>query len=221
MEQKIQKWNKWLQVLRQEITKLIQSNYIYAETREIVIANPDINNSNIFYDWLTRNYVCTTLMGIRRQLDEHSDSISLVKFLRDLQINNTLLTRKRHLTLYSKDMQSLGNNIFNKLAGESSNLFPKESIEFDLHRLEKIKDVHSRLIDRRIAHYEKIAKVPSDGTFQDLNNDIAIFEEIFKNYFLLLTANDIELLPVLQYDWLFIFKQSWLPANNKELSKDD
>lgn len=220
MEQKTQKWNRWVQVLREQITRLVRSNYIYAETRKIVVENSAINNSNLFYDWLTRNYVDATLMGIRRQLDEHPDCISLIKLLRDLQINNTLLTREKHLALYLKDMQALGHNTFDILAGKDLNVFPKKILEIDLQQLEKIKALHNEFIDRRVAHYEKVSEVQSLGTFQDLDNAVLIFENIFQKYFLLLTANSTKLLPIPQYDWTSIFEQPWLPNTSREMGQD-
>ncbi|MEP0872513.1 hypothetical protein NDA01_22100 [Trichocoleus desertorum AS-A10] len=221
MEQKIQKWNRWVQILREQITRLVQSNYIYAETRKIVVENSAINNSNLFYDWLTRNYVDATFMGIRRQLDDHSDCISLIKLLRDLQINSTLLTREKHLALYSKDMHTLGHNAFDILAGKDLNVFPEKTLEIDLRQLEKIKALHKEFIDRRIAHYEKVSEVQSLSTFQDLDDAISILENIFQKYFLLLTASSTKLLPIPQYDWTSIFKQSWLPNITKEMEQDE
>nr|WP_290226542.1 hypothetical protein [Trichocoleus desertorum] len=221
MEQKTQKWNRWVQVLREQITRLVRSNYIYAETRKIVVENSAINNSNLFYDWLTRNYVDATLMGIRRQLDEHPDCISLIKLLRDLQINNTLLTREKHLALYLKDMQALGHNTFDILADKDLDVFPEKILEIDLQQLEKIKALHKEFTDRRVAHYEKVSEVPSFGTFQDLDDAISILGNIFQKYFLLLTASSIELLPIPQYDWTSIFKQSWLPNIAKEMEQNE
>jgi hypothetical protein len=89
--QKYTKWLQWLETISHEVTLLVWSDDLYKEIREIVAANPIINMGNKFYDWLTRNYVHTTLMGLRRQLDRHRDAISLRKLLDDMQVNSSLL----------------------------------------------------------------------------------------------------------------------------------
>jgi len=212
VDAKIKKWSGWLKDhIEPEVSKLLWSSNIYAETRQIVISNPAINTGNRFYEWIDRNYVHTTLMGIRRQVDKHRDAASLVNLLVDMKENCNLLTRKRYLELYSKDrMQGLGNRDYDNIAGDSVNIFPVEKLEKDLQELENIDNLHKTYIDKRLAHREKISTLNQLGTYQDLDNAVTIFEEITVRYYLLLLATTIELLPPPNHDWKDIFSQAWI-----------
>jgi hypothetical protein len=208
--QKYKKWLRWLDTISHEMTLLVWSNNLYKEIREIVAANPAINTGNKFYDWLTRNYVHTTLMGLRRQLDRHKDAISLFKLLDDMKANYSLLTREYHLSLYSRDMRSLGERIFDQLSGEGRNTYPKEKIEADRQQLEGIAVFHKGFIDRRIAHYDKVNRLETLPTIQDLYNAVDHVEKTVIKYHLLLKAETLRLLPITQYDWKAIFRSPWI-----------
>lgn len=198
--QKIEKWKKWLITISNEVRDLVRSCKIYSEIRQIVTSNPRINTSNLFYDWITRNYVDATLMGIRRQLDDHCDSVSLKNLLSDMKNNLDLLSRERHLALYSEERLCLGNKGFDSLAGEGINNFPLERLEQDIEQLEKIRSLHKTYVDRRIAHYDKVRKVEVIGTFKDLDNAVSSLEEIVSRYDLLIRANYMpSLLPLPTY----------------------
>ena len=208
--QKYTKWLRWLATISHEVTLLVWSGNLYKEMREIVAANPAINRGNKFYDWLTRNYVHTALMGLRRQLDRHRDAISLRKLLDDMQVNYSLLTREYHLSLYLNDMRILGERTFDQLSGEGQDIYPQEKIEADLQRLEEIDALHKEFIDRRIAHYDKVNRLGTLPTFQELYDAVNDMEKTVIKYHLLLKAETVRLLPITQYDWKVIFRSPWL-----------
>jgi hypothetical protein len=208
--QKYTKWLRWLETISHEVTLLVWSNNLYKEIREIVAANPAINTGNKFYDWLTRNYVHTALMGLRRQLDRHKDAISLRKLLDDMQVNCSLLTREHHLSLYAKEMRILGVRTFDQLSGAGRNTYPKEKIEADQQRLEEIDALHKEFIDRRIAHYDKVNRLGTLPTFQELYDAVDDVEKTVIKYHLLLKAETVLLLPITQYDWKVIFQSPWI-----------
>jgi len=217
-EQKLKKWVKWLEIIKSEVSELVWSSSIYSETREIIISNPVVNTGNRFYSWMNRNYVHATLMGIRRQLDTHRDAVSLVNLLTDMKENCNFLTREYHLKqvylLYPSEMhihvQRVGNKTYDDLAGKAANVFPVDKIEDDLQQLLKIDHLHKNYVDRRIAHYDKRENIETIGTYQDLYDAVVVFEEIVVKYYLLLKATTTILLPVPDYDWKDIFKQSWI-----------
>ena len=162
-EPKLEKWVKWLEIIKSEVSNLVWSSSIYSETREIIISNPVVNTGNRFYSWMNRNYVHTTLMGIRRQLDNGCDVVSLENLLTDMKKNCNFLTREHHLQqvflLFAPEMhihmQRVGNKTYDDLAGKSVNVFPVDKIEADLQQLLKIRNLHKKYVDKRIAHYDK------------------------------------------------------------------
>ncbi|GBO55211.1 hypothetical protein APA_3261 [Pseudanabaena sp. lw0831] len=217
VDPKIEEWTVWLEDhIIPEVSKLLWSSNIYAETRQIVINNPAINTGNHFYEWIDRNYVHTTLMGIRRQLDKrgkHSKVASLKSLLSDMKENYHLLTRKRYLELYSEEMQNVANKDYDNLAGESVNIFPVDKLEKYLNKLEDINNLHKTYIDKRLAHREEITTLNPMGTYQDLDDAIIIFKEITIRYYLLLSAKTIELFSP-NRDWKNIFSQAWIAGTD-------
>jgi hypothetical protein len=156
--QKVEKWtNRWLPTIRGEVTLLVFSNNVYSEISKAVIDNPNLNVANPFYNWLTRNYLHTTLMGVRRQVDQHNDAISLFKLLQDMKNNCSLLTRTNFLGLYENDpiWMEAANDAFDDLAGNGLEVFPVEKLDADIERLNQIDCLYKEYIDRRIAHYDK------------------------------------------------------------------
>jgi len=207
---KIEKWKKWLENISHEVSDLVTSRSIYYKFRQIVTDNSRINTGNHFFYWVETNYICTILMGIRRQIDNHSDAVSLKKLLSDMKDNCSLLSRELHLYNYNEQMKDLGNRTFDSLAGEAINVFPIERLEQDIQKLEDISILHKTYIDRRIAHYDKVPPIKALGTLQALYDAISNFEEILSRYSLLINARGIELLPPDEYDWKAIFRQAWI-----------
>ena len=120
MDPKICKWVRWLDRIEEELTLLVWSKSIYLELHEIIAKNPQIDHGNRFWDWISKNYVESSLMGIRRQIDKDPQTISLFNLIRDIEENSTLLTREFHNSLYGADWKSYSDELFGKLAGTDS-----------------------------------------------------------------------------------------------------
>lgn len=213
-DKKIQKWKNQLQVIREEVSNLVWSVDIYSETRQIVTDNPKISTGNRFYEWIMRNYVHATLMGIRRQVDTDRETICLESLLYDMKKYCHLLNRERHIALYDPEMRSLGDRTFDNLAGKTKDIFPVEMLEQDLRKLEQIRSLHKKYIDKRICHHDKVKEIEEIGTFQDLDDAVLILEKIVRSYYLLILAQDLNMRTNPDCDWKMIFKQTWISDAN-------
>ena len=65
MDPKLRKWMGWLDLIEADITSLVWSKSIYLELNEIITINPKIHQPNRFWDWISTNYVASSLMGMR------------------------------------------------------------------------------------------------------------------------------------------------------------
>ena len=206
---KYKKWVKNLDRIRGEVTELVLSRHVFQRIYDIVSDNNKINKGNLFYDWLSRHYAQTCLMGIRRLTDKNKNTISLYVLLLDCLENSDKLSRTLHVGLYKRGMEDLGEREFDKLAGKNSKIFPKSEIEQDVKKLENIREVLKSHTNKRIAHLDKKepGKIP---TFLDIFQSIDVLVEIAHKYSLLFTATDHKFMPVIQYDWEFIFKTPWI-----------
>lgn len=211
-EQKDPKYQKWLKSLgkiRSEISELVLSRHVFQRIYEIVTINQEINKGNLFYDWLSKNYGQSSLMGIRRLIDKDKKTLSLYVLLQDCLENNNKLSRKLHISLYSDEMKGLGENQFDDLAGKNNNSFPKSEIEKDIYKLDNIRELLKSHINKKIAHLDKKehGKIP---TLLEIYNSVDTLVEIAHKYSLIITAVDHKFMPVIQNDWESIFKTPWI-----------
>ena len=67
MKQKFGKWERWLQVIYDDMVNQATSSTLFRETVEIIVGNPQIPKNSDFWDFLEKWYVDSTVMGLRRQ----------------------------------------------------------------------------------------------------------------------------------------------------------
>lgn len=56
MEQRIEKWNKWLEKIDQDVSFLLSNQSIFRKFQKIVDNNPKIQSPNVFYAFLADTY---------------------------------------------------------------------------------------------------------------------------------------------------------------------
>jgi hypothetical protein len=208
----LKEWKADLDRTREEITLLVWSTDIHERLRAIVSANPAVNMHNQFYDWLSRSYVDSQLVGLRRQLDLDKRSVSLANLIGSMAKHPELLSREAHLSLYSQEMQFQGNHTFNLLAGAQSTTYPAAKLHGALRALERVRSVHGKYINKRLAHSDRAPLSGPLPTFRDLNAAVRKLEKLVIHYHLLFTAQSYNsLVPVPDYDWEAIFRLAWLP----------
>lgn len=205
-------WRADLASIREEVTQLAWSAAIHDRLREIVSANPAVNVHNQFYGWLSRSYVDSQLIGIRRQLDRDKRSVSLANLIASMEGALALLTRDAHLSLYREGMELPANRTFDLLAGKGADAYPAARLRGALRALDRVRAVHGRYMSKRLAHSDRAILEGRLPTYRDLSTAVAKLEKLVIHYHLLFEAQDYRsLVPVVQYDWEAIFRQPWLP----------
>lgn len=66
----LEKWEQWLDTIQADIVNLLHRRQIFREVQEIVVRNPRIQRPNVFYDWMASTYAASSVIGVRRQVDE-------------------------------------------------------------------------------------------------------------------------------------------------------
>jgi hypothetical protein len=118
MDPKLKKWIKWLKVIRDEVVYLLINRNIFWEVNEIIKNNKDIQKPSQFYNFLGDTYASYALMGIRRQVKIDSQSISLVRLLKEIIKNPEKLSRQYYKSLYKGSVvEHLADKHFDKYAG--------------------------------------------------------------------------------------------------------
>jgi len=98
-----QQWKGWLDTIHVDVRGLHVSRYIYRTVIDIVKSNPNIQTDDTFYGWMTTNYVASQVIGIRRQLDNRADSVSLARLLQEVIKSPQVLSKERYLAFYKAD----------------------------------------------------------------------------------------------------------------------
>jgi len=225
MDDRFNKWNKWIDMIRSEITRLSIDRNIFWEVQDIIKNNPKIQKPSSFYDFLRNAYAASALMGVRRQVKIDKDSISFAKLLREICDNPEILSRTRYFAHYKGNSveeiaKRLGITVekyrsqdFNQFAGKAGDHVDPELIKLDLGELKSKAQQCEKYADQRVAHLDKkaISNIP---TFTDLDKCIDFLEMLIKKYYLLFRARVLtRILPESQnkYDWKAIFKEAWIP----------
>lgn len=208
----LEEWRRDLKRIREEVGQLAWSKAIHDRVREIVNGNPSINVHNRFYGWLSLTYVDSQLIGIRRQLDRDKRSVSLASFIHSLTAGCAQLTREAHVSLYAEGLDRPANMTFDGLAGEGADVYPASRLHEAAEALERIRGVHGRYMNKRLAHSDRDPLEEPLPTYGELDNAVDELERLVIHYHLLLEAGDYRsLVPVVEYDWEAIFRQPWLP----------
>ena len=197
MDQKFEKWKKWLDEIYDQVVDLVTNRRSFSEVWTIVNLNPKIQKSNTFYKLLDDTYAAYGISAIRRQIKPHKDSISFAGLLEEIINIPDVLSRKRFVSLYPPNMQNITNDIFDQeFAAKSMNHIDPNIAQRDLDRLkthgknvEKFNTVED-FGDKRVAHYDKRAPKHTP-TFAELDACIDYLEELTRKYWLLFKASDL------------------------------
>ena len=214
MDQKFAKWDGWLDTIYQEVVSLVEHQQIFGEVQDIIKANPEIQEPNEFYRFLEDTYSAFSVMGVRRQIKPHKDSISLVGLLTEIIENPSVLSRKRFVELYRADMQSGASRIFDEqFSGSCTNHIDPAIVQQDLDELKAHVDKVEPYADKRLAHRDK--KEPKIvPTFGELDPPIDCLKKLVIKYHFLFKAKDLEncFVPpfIPEVDMEVIFSVPWI-----------
>ena len=213
MSDKLITWKNWLKVIRDDIQELLISQREFEEVQSIIKANPKLHNPSPFYSYLIRSYVSHVLMGVRRQIKVHPDSISFARLMKEMIDSPDKLSRAYYCSLCKGSLvEDLADQDFNAFADSDS---PHISASFICNDLNSIREGFKRCeayADRRIAHWDR--REPKDlPTFNELNECIKLLDEMYVKYHQLFHASHVELLPERQFDHEAIFREPWIPSD--------
>src|SRR6266850_2902607 len=99
-DDQFKKWDRWLEKIKGDITRLSVNRHIFWEVQEIIKRNAKIQKPSSFYEWMGNLYATDAVIGVRRLLDKDDRSISLARLLTEIQEKPEVLSRARFLALY-------------------------------------------------------------------------------------------------------------------------
>lgn len=209
IQNRFNKWNSWLDKIENEVTRLVENRYIFWEVQKIIKNNPKIQKPSAFYEWLGNVYATSAVIGIRRQIDERKDVITLARLLHEIMDTPQVITRRRFISLYKNFPQDIAHKEFDRLAGRGGYVDPA-IVREDLRKLRDKSKELKKYANRRIAHFDRSA-YRHPLTFREINQCLNFMEKLVIKYIRLFRAAGYEsLVPVFTYDWKKIFKYPWI-----------
>lgn len=221
MDQRFEKWEKWLEIIREEVMGLVRNKYIFWKLGDIVKNNPEIQKPNSFYKFAGDTYFAYAVMGIRRQTKPNKDSISFVGLLEEIVEMPCVLSREGFVALYEEDARFEARHDFAQFAQKDAEYVDPDMVQQDLHKLQELGDPVENLADRQIAHYDKrpAKNIPSFG---ELDACIDFLAELTEKYWLLFKAEvlvDLLVMPIVD-NWEEVFRQPWILSDKPHKSLD-
>ncbi|MGK7345579.1 MAG: hypothetical protein ACNS63_07200 [Candidatus Nitrospinota bacterium M3_3B_026] len=211
----IKKWNGWIKDIEKDLTELLLSRHYYQELGEIVKSNSKLKADPAnFHKWIVKNYGISIAVGIRRQIDSDSRSISLKNFLQDVKKNLYCITRDQFLIGNKANQRSndkIRNRYFDKLAGKGKKFVDSDIIQKDLCALSEKSKIIRKFVNKKVAHLDRgHAKLKNLPTYDDLDDTLDLMEKTFNKYRTLIQYRSYELTPVVINDWKRIFTYPWI-----------
>jgi hypothetical protein len=209
-DSRIEKWERWLEEIRQEIVTMYHHRHVYETMQEIVRRHGSLPPSSVF-NFIRDTYGITQSVAVRRQAETREGVISIGALLTEIRSDPSRLTRARFVSLFDDDDQSYANRAWEQgwFRGANDHVSP-HAVDADLTRLATASTKVRRYVNKHLAHRDQ-TPAKELPTFADLNAAIDTIGEVSKRYAALLTATDwITLVPIAQYNWLAPFLEPWI-----------
>ncbi len=217
MNQRFEKWNEWLSVIRDDVEMCLEHREIFCGLMEIVRRNSNlqIQKNNPFVRFMGNTYKAFIATTVRRQLKRNQDN-SFVELLCEITDTPHLLSRRRFVDLFPQSKHKEADFIFTqKFSGTDKDYVDLFRVKCDLKRLKALGEKLEDFTDKRIAHHDR-QPPKSIPTFKEVDACIDCLVELIKKYWFLFTGEKIEgdLVPVLG-DWQDIFREPWILPDNR------
>jgi hypothetical protein len=222
LEERRVRLKEWLDCISEGVTEAVVNQHIFWEVQGLIRSNPYLQNSSSeFFEWMASTFAHSSALAVRRQLDIKRPSISLCRFLLELQKFPDLISRQYHCTLYAPSGEAIetankikmANYTYDRLVGEEAIVLNIDAIRQEIESLRMASERIHHFADRVIAHYDQRGLEQSTPKFDDLDECLAVLEKLVLRYRLLLNgAFQATLLPTFMYDWKSVFRVAWIPS---------
>ena len=211
MDRRLEKWLKWLKVVRGDIQQLLIKQNIFWEVQEIIRTNGELHKPSSFYRYLGDTYVAYISIGIRRQIKIDKRSISFARLLTELAGTPALLSRKYYVRLYEGSfVERFADRDFDRFCGSDRTCISPDMVLADLGELNLAASVVEDFADKRIAHRDK-RQPKALPRFDQVDSCLNTLDKLYCKYHGVFHAEAMSsLMPVYQYDWKQIFTIPWI-----------
>jgi hypothetical protein len=209
----------WLEVIYADVQDLLLDDHIFWNLQKLIAANPRFKQApGLFTQWMASSFIQATAVGVRRQAKCRDDSVSLKRFLTEVQKYPSLVSRAHYMSLFANAeawRRESGEHDFDMMAGGGASSIPVALVEEHLRELEGVVADIEHYVDRRVAHYDKKGLAKPTPTLGELSGALRALEKLVMFYWLFLKgASMTTMLATIQFDWEAIFRFEWMPEQS-------
>jgi len=218
IDQLRQKLKSWVDEIGNEIGSLLTGRKIFQRLQEIVNSNEKIQSPHIFHDWVADNYVAKMCSCVRALAENNprNKPVSLYMLIEKIKKNPHAITRDYFISQsrddFAKEMGTAGND-FDTFAKPGEQYIDSKRLDSDLQKLAEGTRLIGDFTDQWIAHFDQKPKIERMPTFEDLNKALDIIDEVWCDYYLLLTCHGLgsgTRQPVIAEDWEAPLRYPWI-----------
>jgi hypothetical protein len=205
-------WQQWLVTITADVQDLLVKRHIFRRVGEIVGANQEIQHPGAFHEFLAGSYGAAAVMAVRRQVDQDSRAVSLLKLFFELRSRPDLVSRSRFVDLVQGrgTEAEAANHRFDEIAGKAASHVPILHVQRDIDVLKSNTTNLERFATLRVAHWDMQGPntVP---TLHDLHHAIDKLENLVRRYRLILLGDPFAIMPAFEGEWEMVFRHAWAP----------
>ena len=217
-DQRIEKWLHWIEgTIKNDVLTMHLQRDAWQKVSEMLERNGELPDS-YWWEFMRDTYATSQAVAVRRQADTHKDVASLAKLIEEIRDDPSRITREFWIGQWSDPHDSFlmieaERGWTTRYAGSvGDHLDPGIPAEDFDTLAEAAADVKT-YVDQHVAHAEKPPRTPVEVTLtlKDVHDDIDVIGNLFKKYYNLLTASSyVFLVPVIQHDWMAVFREPWM-----------
>jgi len=206
-------WRRALLRLIAEVTDLYRRHQVYTELVHIVRNNNNALNPPVFFNWARDNYIVSICLGIRRLSDVRSDSLSLGRLLREVELRPEIISRASYRALVRRKHVSAqdADYTFDLHVGRKHSHVSKNAVTAEIGRLERSDTRIRKLVNKRLAHNAPFSQMRRPPTFQEIEDSLEEFDKLLVKYEALIAGGGLSTAWSRLLNWHRVFWKAWVP----------
>jgi hypothetical protein len=214
-DQRIEKWTRWINgTINNNVLTMHLQRDAWRKVSQILEANGQLPDS-YWWEFMRDTYATTQAIAVRRQADTHRDAASLGKLIEEMRDDATRVTRSFWIGLWRSPDDPIDRRVAERAwadtyGGATGTHLDPAIPTADLAALTAAAANVKDYVDQHLAHADSVPTTVT-LTLSDVHDAIDVIGELFRKYYTLLTAASyVDLVPIIQHDWLAAFRQPWI-----------
>jgi hypothetical protein len=205
-------WAFDLKTISQNVRSLHLGSLVFWDIQKIIGENPKTQTHGLFNRWMATNYAVATAIGIRRQLDMDSRSVSLMGLLSTIGKTvcgrPNILSRENFIENYPLKLRQAAEAEFDRLVRTNAERVEVSAVCRDMSRLDTATRNVKSFANKRAAHWDR--QNVGKAQLGDLDVALKMLIELVKKYGKLITGYAPSVEAKLTREWKSVLTVPWI-----------